>query len=99
MGPRAEGLWEEYVSRQVLFAEVLMSLGHLDAAALSAALLRHERSSLSLGQYMVGQEMISKEVLQEALDLQEQLQGTMRALLEREYRRSAGVPVLQAAAV
>jgi adsorption protein B len=97
--PRAEELWTEYVSRQVLFAEVLMSLGHLDAAALSAALLRHERSSLSLGQYMVGQGMISPEVLQEALDLQEQLQGTMRALLEREYRRSASVPTLQAAAV
>ena len=51
---RAEALWQEYVSRQVLFAEVLMSLGHLDAAALSAVLLRHERSSLSLGEYMVG---------------------------------------------
>jgi hypothetical protein len=48
---------------------------------------------------MVGQGMISPEVLQEALDLQEQLQGTMRALLEREYRRSASVPALQAAAV
>ena len=67
--------------------------------ALSAALLRHERSSLSLGQYMVGQGMISAEVLQEALDLQERLQGTMQALLEREYRRSGHVPMLQAAAV
>ena len=93
---QAEALWTEYVSRQVLFAEVLMSLGHLDAAALSAALLRHERSSMSLGEYMVGQGMISPEVLQEALDLQVQLQGTMRALLEREYRRSARVPALEA---
>ena len=67
---QAEALWQEYVSRQVLFAEVLMSLGHLDAAALSAVLLRHERSSMSLGEYMVGQGMISPAVLHEALDLQ-----------------------------
>ena len=81
---KAEELWQEYVSRQVLFAEVLMSLGHLDAAALSAVLLRHERSSLSLGEYMVGQGMISAAVLQEALELQKTLQGSMHALLERE---------------
>jgi adsorption protein B len=93
--PQADALWTEYVSRQVLFAEVLMSLGHLGAAALSAALLRHERSSMSLGEYMVGQGMISTEVLQEALDLQVQLQGTMRTLLERQYRRSARVPAPQ----
>ena len=40
-----------------------MSLGHLDGAALSAVLLRHERSSLSLGEYMVGQGIISPAVL------------------------------------
>jgi adsorption protein B len=96
---RAEGLWQEFVSRQVLFAEVLMSLGHLDAAALSAALLRHERSSVSLGQYMVDQDMISRDVLQEALDLQVQLQGTMDDLLDREYRTSGRVTTLEAAAV
>src|SRR5206468_6534935 len=43
----AEVLWQDYVSRQVLFAEVVMSLGHLDAAALSAVLLRHEGTSVS----------------------------------------------------
>jgi adsorption protein B len=96
---RADGLWQEFVSRQVLFAEVLMSLGHLDAAALSAALLRHERSSVSLGQYMVDQDMISREVLQEALDLQVQLQGTMDDLLDREYRTSGRLATLEAAAV
>jgi adsorption protein B len=80
----AKGLWETYVSRQVLFAEVLMSLGHLDAAALNAILLRHERSSLSLGQFMVGQGMISTAVLDEALDLQKTLQGSVLSLLKRE---------------
>jgi adsorption protein B len=80
---RAEIVWQEYVSRQVLFAEVLMSLGHLDAAALSAALLRHERSPLSLGQYMVDQGLIDSAILDEALDLQQTLQGSMHTLLER----------------
>jgi adsorption protein B len=80
----ADRLWDEYVSRQVLFADVLLSLGHLDGAALSAALLRHERSSFSLGSYLVEQGMISEALLQEALDLQMSLQGSMRSLLMRE---------------
>jgi adsorption protein B len=96
----AEGLWQEYVSRQVLFAEVLMSLGHLDAAALNAVLLRHERSSLSLGEYMVGQGLISTAVLDEALELQKTLQGSMRSLLERQgVLALAGQEVLEASAV
>jgi bacteriophage N4 adsorption protein B len=95
---RADAVWQEYVSRQVLFAEILMSLGHLDAAALSAALLRHERSPLSLGEYMVHQGMVSQEILQEALDLQIQFQGTMRDLLERE-QRAARIALPEAMAV
>jgi len=96
---RADAVWEEFVSRQVLFAEVLMSLGHLDAAALSAALLRHERSSLSLGQYMVDQGMVSPAVLQEALDLQVQYQGTIHDLIARESRTPGHLGLLEAAAV
>ncbi len=81
---RAESLWQEYVSQQVLFAEVLMSLGHLDGAALSAVLLRHEPGSLGLGEYMVAQGMISSAALQEALELQRALQRSMASLLQRE---------------
>ena len=80
---QAEGLWTDYVSRQVLFAEVLMSLGHLDAAALHAVLLRHERSALSLGEYLVEQRVISPAVLHEALELQAKLQCSMQSLLGR----------------
>jgi adsorption protein B len=80
---RAEELWTQYVSRQLLFAEVLMSLGHLDAAALHAVLLRHERSPLSLGTYLVEQRVISSAVLHEALDLQTRLQCSMGSMLER----------------
>jgi adsorption protein B len=80
----AEALWQEYVSRQVLFAEVLMSLGHLDRAALTAVLLRHERASCSLGEYMVSLGMISAAAVEEALALQQMLQGSIEALLTRE---------------
>ena len=80
----ADRLWREYVSRQVLFAEILMSLGHLDAAALSAVLLRHEGTSMSLGQYLVNERVIDSAVLHEALELQKTLQGSMHSLLERE---------------
>ena len=76
-------MWQEYVSRQVLFAEVVMSLGHLDAAALNAVLLRHETTSMSLGQFLVEQGVIDAAVLHEALELQKTLQGSMHSLLER----------------
>jgi adsorption protein B len=80
----AEALWQQYVSRQVLFAEVLMSLGHLDVAALSSVLLRHERaSSMRLGEYLVAEGIISEAVLQEALELQQTLQGSLESVLER----------------
>jgi bacteriophage N4 adsorption protein B len=81
--PNAEALWQKYVSRQVLFAEVVMSLGHLDAAALNAVLLRHETTSVSLGQFLVEQGVIDSAVLHEALELQKTLQGSMHSLLER----------------
>jgi bacteriophage N4 adsorption protein B len=81
---RADVLWQEYVSRQVLFAEILMSLGHLDRAALTAVLLRHERASCSLGEYMVGLGMISAAAVEEALALQKTLQGSIDSLLKRD---------------
>jgi bacteriophage N4 adsorption protein B len=80
----ADAVWQEYVSRQVLFAEVLMSLGHLDRAALTAVLLRHERASCSLGEYMVSLGIISAAAVEEALALQKTLQGSIDALLKRE---------------
>lgn len=87
----ADALWQEYVSRQVLFAEVLMSLGHLDGAALSAVLLRHERSTLSLGEYMVREGIVSAAVLDEALELQKTLQGSMSSLLKHTAVEAAVV--------
>ena len=84
LAPRAaEALWREYVSRQVLLAEVLMSVGHLGGAALRAVLLRHERSTMRLGEYLVTEGIIDAAVLTEALELQSTLQGSMRSILER----------------
>jgi adsorption protein B len=84
LAPRAaEALWGEYVSRQVLLAEVLMSVGHLGGAALRAVLLRHERSTMRLGDYLVTEGIIDAAVLTEALELQSTLQGSMRSMLER----------------
>ena len=80
----AAALWQEHVSRQVLFAEVLMSLGHLDRAALTSVLLRHERGASSLGEYMVRIGIISAAAVDEALELQKTLQGSINSLLERE---------------
>jgi adsorption protein B len=96
----ADALWREYVSRQVLFAEILLSLGHLDAAALSAVLLRHERLSVSLGEYLVEQGLIDSSLLDEALELQKTLQGSMESILERAgILPPAPLAVLEASAV
>ncbi|WP_432720939.1 cyclic di-3',5'-guanylate-activated glycosyltransferase NrfB [Jeongeupia wiesaeckerbachi] len=80
---QAEQLWQSYVSRQVLVAEILMSLGHIGPAALNALLLRHERSDLTFGQFLVDEGVISDATLDEALRLQRELQPDMQALLQQ----------------
>jgi adsorption protein B len=76
-------MWDEYVSRQLFLGDILQSLGRIDTAALSALLLRRERTSAPLGMYLVDQGVITKLVLDEALQLQEQLQITLVTLLQR----------------
>jgi adsorption protein B len=96
---RADALWTQYVSRQVLFADVLTSLGHLDGAALRSLLLRHERSAMGLGEYLVSEGIVSPSVLQEALALQATLQSTMQTLIEHAGVRGAWGDALEAKAV
>lgn len=79
----AEPLWREYVSLQLLMGEVLQSLGRMDASALSAVLLRQERSGSSLGKFLLKEGVIGKAALDEVLQLQQQHQGSMLTLLER----------------
>ncbi|BCL75562.1 bacteriophage N4 adsorption protein B [Jeongeupia sp. HS-3] len=96
---RADALWREFVSKQVLFAEILMSLGKIDAAALKALLLRHERSTLSLGDFLVGEGVVSRETLDQALRLQQELQPSMSALLQQNGVQAEALDSLRPAAV
>jgi bacteriophage N4 adsorption protein B len=81
---KAKDVWQYYVGHQVLIAEILMSLGHIDGAALKALLLRHERSDVGLGAFLVDEGVISADTLSEALRLQRSLQPSMPALLRAE---------------
>jgi adsorption protein B len=90
---QAEGVWKRFVSRQLLFAEVLTSLGHLDATALKAVLVRFERTTSSLGDFLVQEGIVSPELLKEALERQQVLQGSIEALIEAAAVPPAGVPV------
>ena len=91
----AELIWQEYVSLQLLMGEVLQSLGRVDAAALSAVLLRHERSGLSLGKFLVSEGVISEPVLDEVLQLQDQHQISMLMLLQRKGQSLTHEPDLK----
>lgn len=79
--PQAEELWQTFVPRQLLFAEVLTTLGHINNSAMSALLLRHERSELPLGEFLVTEGVISAETLERVLTLQQTLQVSIQTLL------------------
>lgn len=87
LGPaEAERLWQRYLHRQVLLGDILRGTHVIAAGALHQALLGYERSELPLGRYLVENGYLSEEALEQALQLQRELQPTMRELLE-----SAGV--------
>ena len=52
-------IWRQYVPHQFLFAEILTTLGHINRSAINVLLLRHERSSLPLGKFLVTEGVIS----------------------------------------
>ncbi|QWD93487.1 phage adsorption protein NrfB [Polynucleobacter asymbioticus] len=81
---QADKIWDYFVPRQFLFAEILMSLGRIDKASLNALLLQHENSAENLSQFLVGNNIISDETLKEALDLQKELQPNIKDLIEKE---------------
>lgn len=80
---KAVQIWNEFVSKQLFLGDIFQSLRRIDAAALSALLLRRERSTMSLGEFLVDQKVITKLALDEALQLQEQLQVSISTLLQR----------------
>lgn len=77
---QATVVWHSFVSRQVALGEILICLGHVDAAAFRALMLRHGHGE-RLGEFLVGQGVIDSATLREALVLQDQLQPTVDQLL------------------
>ncbi len=81
---QAPVLWRQYVSRQLLLGDVLLSVGRIDPAALHALLLRQEKTETSLGEFLVGEGVLTPQTLDEALQLQQQLQVSMAQLLGQD---------------
>ena len=60
-----------------------MALGRFGPAALGALLLRHEKTTSSIGEFLVQQGIMTRAMLEEALNLQQQLQVSMTDLLRQ----------------
>lgn len=95
---QASELWQQFVPRQLLFAEVLTSLGHINNSAMSALLLRHERSEKPLGAFLVSEGVVTQETLDHVLKLQQTLQLSMPALLKSKGITDAQLAELEQAA-
>jgi adsorption protein B len=79
---RAARIWERYTSSQVSLGELLMSLGHVEPTAFRALMLRFGGGE-QLGAFLVDNGVITDEVLQRALELQQRLQPNLQAVIER----------------
>ena len=77
----AKEIWDFYVARQIMLSEILVSLGHINEAALRALLLQHSVTKLYLGDFLVDKNVISRETLDRALELQRKLQPDMNQLI------------------
>lgn len=83
-GEYAAVLWESYVSRQVMLGEILVSQGHLDEVAFRSLLLSHASCAQPLGEFLVEQAVISREILDRVLALQAALQPSIVIILEKQ---------------
>lgn len=80
---QANQIWQQFESHQFLFAEVLTALGHINHSAINALLLRHERSQMPLGEFLVTEGVVSQETLDRVLTQQRELQVSMQSLLQK----------------
>ncbi|WP_336707228.1 MULTISPECIES: cyclic di-3',5'-guanylate-activated glycosyltransferase NfrB [unclassified Cedecea] len=87
---QAEAIWQEYVSGQILFAEVLITESHLDEAVLKAVLLRYERSEMQFGDFLVQEQVVDQHAVDRALEQQKILQPSLNGLMHK-----AGLSSLQ----
>jgi bacteriophage N4 adsorption protein B len=94
---QADRVWHSFVSKQLFLGEILKSLGHIENAALSALLQRREKTDLALGEFLVNQGVITQTILNEALQLQVQLQLSVVTLLRQAGLLPAGEPLLKRA--
>lgn len=92
---QAEEIWQTFVPRQILFAEVLTSLGHINHSAMSVLLLRHERSELALGEFLVSEGVITQETLERILTQQQSLQVSIQSLLTEAGLTSGQIKELE----
>jgi adsorption protein B len=67
-----------------MLGEILVAQGHLDEVAFRALLLSHSRSGQPLGEFLVEQGVIGRDVLDRALALQSSLQPTLLGLLAKD---------------
>ena len=80
-----EKIWNEYVSKQVMLGEVLQSLGRIDTAAFTAVLLQHASSEMPLGDFLVQNNIITQQVLDQAVALQQTIQASIDEVIA-QYR-------------
>jgi bacteriophage N4 adsorption protein B len=94
---QGDSVWHSFVSKQLFLGEILKCLGHIENAALSALLQRREKTDLALGEFLVNQGVITQTVLNEALQLQAQLQLSVVILLRQAGLLPADEPLLKRA--
>jgi len=93
---QAAEIWAYFTSHQLLFAEVLLSLGRIDAASLSAVLLQHAKTDENLGSFLVSRNIVSQETLDKALLIQKEIQPTMQSLIDKAILIDKSNPFAQA---
>lgn len=81
---RLPQLWDAYVSRQVMLGEILVAQGHVDEVAFRALLLNHACSGQRLGDFLLGQGVITPDTLNESLRLQANLQPSIEMVINEE---------------
>jgi adsorption protein B len=85
----AQVLWDVYVAKQVFLGDIMQSMGHIETSAMNALLNRREKNNLPLGEYLLGEKVLSWQVLDASVKLQQVLQTSMLELLNRVNPRSA----------
>lgn len=80
---QAEALWGEYVSGQILFAEILVAENYLHKTVLNAALLRYEHTEMLFGEFLVQEQVVDQPAIDHALAQQQKLQPSLSWLMQK----------------